>query len=211
MDPLLRQYVSFSQKINYPSADRNKSYILEVLQKEFDESTKANVLEIASGTGQHASYFAQSFPNFIFQPSEYDKSLFESISAYADDTPTNNVKQPLQIDVTQDFSNIGVFDYIINVNMFHITPFKCTIGFFENGSKVLKTGGKIVTYGPYKVNGVLEPASNVQFDAGLRRQNVEWGVRDIKDLKAIAEQYRIMLLRSYDLPSNNKCLVWQKL
>ncbi|CAH0552001.1 unnamed protein product [Brassicogethes aeneus] len=210
---VIKRFISISkisQKMNYPSADRNKSFILEVLKREFDCEGERSVLEIASGTGQHIVYFAAHFPNYTFQPSEYDTRLLDSIKTYVDDAPTKNVHQPQQIDVTKEFFFADPFDYIVNVNMFHITPFGCSVGFFRNGGKVLKQGGKIITYGPYAVNGVLEPQSNVQFDAGLKRQNPEWGVRDVEDLKKVAKEFGVILVRSYDLPANNKCLVWQK-
>lgn len=186
-----------------------------MLRKYLDPSKPGNVLEIGSGTGQHISYFAQHFPNLTFQPSEYETGLFESIRAYASDTPTNNVKNPVKIDVTTDSKtwNLGVdkFDYLINVNMMHISPYNCTLGLFNNAGKVLKSGGLMITYGPYAYNGVIEPQSNIDFDKSLRRQNSEWGLRDIKDLENVARDAGLTLLMKHDLPANNKCLAWQKL
>lgn len=184
-----------------------------MLKKHFNTEIQGNVLEIASGTGQHVSYFAEHFPNLTFQPSEYEKSLFDSIEAYARDTPTKNVKKPVEIDVTVDADKWGlgvVFDYVFNVNMVHISPYECSVGLFKNGGKVLKSGGLLVTYGPFAHNGVITPESNVNFDRSLRRQNPEWGLRDINDLEKLAQRYGIKLLKIYDLPANNKCLVWKK-
>lgn len=213
MFPLFKaRYVS-SKKIVYPASERNKSPILEVLKQHFDAEQSGNVLEIASGTGQHASYFAAHFPNLRFQPSEHDTSLFESIEAYARETPTKNVESPIKIDVTADpksWKVNGAFDYLINVNMIHISPFECTIGLFKNGCAVLKNGGVLVTYGPYAHNGVITPESNVNFDRNLRRQNPEWGLRDIVDLEKLAAGFGVKLLKIYDLPANNKCLIWKK-
>lgn len=202
-----------SNKVHYPAAERNQSYILEVLKKHFDTGKPGNVLEIASGTGQHVSYFATHFPNLTFQPSEYDSSLFASLEAYARDTPTKNVKNPVQIDITTDPDSWNLnllYDYVINVNMIHISPYQCTVGLFKNGCKILIDGGVLVTYGPYAHNGVITPESNVNFDRSLRRQNPEWGLRDIADLKKLAEDFGVKLLKIYDLPANNKCLVWKK-
>ncbi|KAJ8967326.1 hypothetical protein NQ317_001259 [Molorchus minor] len=203
----------FSKKINYPSADRNKKPILDVLQKHFKKDIEGRVLEISSGTGQHASYFALHFPRLIFQPSEYDMSLFESIKAYANDTPTRNLKDPIRINIVEDWKtwNIGNdFDYVININMIHVAPFACSVGLFKNVSAIIKPEGLLITYGAYANNGILEPQSNRDFDNSIRARDPECGVRDIQDLKILAESYGINLIYAYDLPSNNKCLVWQK-
>lgn len=194
----------------YPAAERNKSFILDVL-KQYLNPTSGKVLEISSGTGQHIAHFAENFPKLVFQPSEYDNSLFKSIKTYADNVPTKNIKPPIKIDVTTDYRqwNCGNnYDCLININMLHITPFSCSIGLFKNAAGVVKKGGFIITYGPYANNGILEPESNVNFNRGLKMQNSEWGVRDIEDLKRIAGEYKIELLKIHDLPANNKCLVW---
>lgn len=199
-------------KVFYPSADRNKSFILDVLKQHFDADKQGTVLEISSGTGQHISYFAQHFPLLTFQPTEYEKSLFKSIEAYALDTPTKNVKLAIHVDVTTDFETWNtdkqLYDYLINVNMIHIAPYQCSIMLFQNAGKLLKNKGLMITYGPYAVDGVLTPQSNVDFDRNLRTQDSEWGVRDVKDLENLAKQNNMKLLKVYDLPANNKCLVW---
>ncbi|KAK9870981.1 hypothetical protein WA026_009941 [Henosepilachna vigintioctopunctata] len=203
-----------SAKINYPAANRNKTPILEVLKKHFDANLKGTVLELASGTGQHVSFFATNFPNLEFQPSETEQSLFESIKAYANDTPTKNVRHPVRIDTSakdvKDWKLNEYFDYIICVNMIHVSPIECSIGLFKNGSQVLKPGGLIVTYGAYAYKGVIEPQSNIDFDRSIRSQHPDWGLRDIVDLENIANEHGIVLVHKYDLPANNKCLIWKK-
>lgn len=99
---------------------------------------------------------------------------------------------------------------MLNINMIHISPYKCTEGLFENSSKLLKPQGLLFTYGPYSENYVLSPESNVSFDQSLRAKNPEWGVRDICDLKKLAEKNSMELMNIYNLPSNNKLLVWIK-
>lgn len=199
-------------KIKYPSAERNKPFILDVLKKHFDSNKHGHVLEISSGTGQHVSYFAQHFPLLTFQPTEYEKSLFKSIDAYAADTPTKNVKSAIFVDVTTDSNNWHLeeklYDYMLNINMIHIAPYNCSIMLFQNAGKLLKRDGLLITYGPYALNGCLTPQSNVDFDKNLRASDSEWGVRDIKDLEQLANANYMKLLQTYDLPSNNKCLIW---
>ncbi|XP_066254809.1 UPF0585 protein CG18661 isoform X2 [Euwallacea similis] len=195
--------------ISYPAAERNKTFILEVLLKYIQQDTSAKLLEIASGTGQHAAHFALNLPNVTIQPSEYDLELMESIRGYAQHS--GNLREPVRIDVEQGPWPIEKdFDYLLNVNMFHVTPYSSAAAFFKYGSQVLKNGALIFTYGPYANEGMLQPQSNINFDQGLRRQNSKWGVRDIKDLKEDASKHGVSLRHIYELPANNKCLVWQK-
>nr|CAI5851435.1 unnamed protein product [Callosobruchus analis] len=194
------------------SADRNKTPILEILKKYF-KNIEGNVLEISSGTGQHLAHFAPNFPKLTFQPSEFDTSLFPSIKAYAEDVPTRNVKEPVYIDAADDWRNWNVgnnFDYVINVNMIHVSPYSCTVGLFRNVSEILKPGGIMITYGAYANNGIIEPQSNIDFDKEIRRRNKEYGIRDIQDLIKLAKDYGIELTNIHDMPANNKCLVWKK-
>lgn len=156
-----------------------------------------------------------------FQPSDYDSNLFRSIREYTKDC--RNVKDPILIDISKDLESwdsmydeqllkscLDTFDFILNINMIHITPFECSEGLFKNCSKLLKTNGLLFTYGPYSVNNVLTPESNVSFDKSLRRQNKLWGIRDISDLKLLAQKNSMNLLKIHNLPSNNKLLVWNK-
>ncbi|XP_076268936.1 methyltransferase-like 26 isoform X2 [Rhynchophorus ferrugineus] len=212
---LVKNFVSggMRNKINYPSAERNKFFILEVLRKHVDGGKAAKMLEIASGTGQHAAYFGAKFPRLTVQPSEIEEGMLESIGAYASEVSTKNVKPPLKIDVNTDPSRWGTeadYDFVLNVNMFHVTPLACSVAFFKNCSKILKPGGLLFTYGPYANCGVLEPESNVDFDRRIRQRDPNCGVRDIQDLSRIAAEHGVSLKAIYDLPANNKCLVWQK-
>lgn len=207
-----------------PAGDRNKQPILEVLQQFIVPDVKASLLEISSGVGMHASFFAQHFPNITFQTSEYEHGVFSSISAYRLNLGVQNVLEPVFIDVSKDLSEWdskfqgkplsecqGTFDYMLNINMMHISPFNCSEGLFANSSKLLKKGGILFTYGPYACDGVLEPESNISFDQSLRSRDPSWGIRDIADLKKLAAKNAMELHKTFNLPSNNKCLVWKKL
>lgn len=181
----------------------------------------------------HIQYFAPQFPKITFQPSEYDLRLLESVTAYAVDCPHNNVCPPMQIDISKpymewgvnsnpngpflignthkDFKDYkGVLDFMLNINLMHISEFKCTEGLFFNAGQLLKPGGLLFTYGAYAEDGVIEAESNRRFDAGLKSENPEWGLRDIVDLKKIAAKNGIELVQKYDMPANNKTLVWCK-
>ncbi|XP_035916912.1 methyltransferase-like 26 [Anopheles stephensi] len=204
-----------------PAGERNKDPILNVLKRVLSKTLpNLRLLEISSGVGLHAPYFAKEFPNITFQPSEFDTTLFGSIEAYRQGV--ENVRSPIFIDVSkpcQEWENdaninqqnsANHFDYMLNINMLHISPIACALGLFHNSSVLLKTGGLLITYGPYAVNGMLTPESNVQFNRSLRQRNPEWGIRDTSELREMAMQKGISLLEVIDLPANNKCIIWKK-
>lgn len=203
-----------SNKIVNSSAERNKEPILGIVQKYFDKTKTGNVLEIASGTGQHVTHIAPHFPNLTFQPSEHDKNMIPQIKLYINDCQTKNIKKPLVIDITKPIDTWGLdvynYDYIININMIHISPYSCTENLFMKAGKLLNDDGLLITYGPYAENNVLVPESNINFNDFLKRQNPEWGVRDIVDLKQEAAKHNIKLIDKHDMPANNKCLIWKK-
>lgn len=219
-------FIIFSgRRLKNPSATRNCPGILDVLLKTLDRTTSnLKLLEIASGVGQHVAFFAPHFPNITFYPSEYDTSLFDSIRSYNE--TAKNIMPPLYIDIGEPYQNwqwngkgsttveaadlSKKFDYILNINMIHITPWQCTEGLFKNAAGLLKNNGLVITYGPYAINGVLTPDSNKNFDQHLRQTNPEWGVRDLRDIEQLANQFNIKLMQTYDMPANNKICVWKK-
>jgi SAM-dependent methyltransferase len=205
-----------NKKLIYPAAERNKHPILSVLQQYIRRGPNQTLLEIASGTGQHVAHFASYFPHVTFYPSELEDRLLESISAYSHEF--KNVANPSKIDITTDYrtwhGNVfheKSFDYIFNACLVHIAPFRCAEGLFKNAGQLLKTNGIFFMYGPYAINGLLYPESNVNFDHNLRSQNPEWGIRDIEDLKKLGNMNGIQLFEMIDMPQNNKTLVWQKI
>ncbi|XP_076177769.1 methyltransferase-like 26 [Ptiloglossa arizonensis] len=205
-----------AKKLIYPAADRNKDAILSVLQKYIKYGTDQIFLEIASGSGQHINHFARHFPHITFYPSEYNERLLESIAEYADGF--TNIKPPLKIDITTDFHTWGnsIFkessvDYMYNANMMHISPYQCSIGLFKNAGRLLKDNGYLFTYGPYAIDGKITPESNVNFNENLKFENSSWGLRDIKDLKELAQKNSIKLIDIVDMPANNKTIIWTKL
>ena len=206
-----------------PAGERNKQHILDVLLKHINPNQESTLLEISSGVGLHASFFAEHFPKTTFQPSEYEREVFTSINAYMSHYKAVNVLKPIFIDISKDICEWeskfqgksfidcqNTFDYMLNINMMHISPFVCSEGLFSNSSKLLKKGGLLFTYGPYASDGILEPDSNISFDQSLRQRDPSWGIRDIADLKKLAAKNSMELLAAYNLPANNKCLVWKK-
>ncbi|XP_052895515.1 methyltransferase-like 26 [Anopheles moucheti] len=209
------------EKITYFPAERNKDPILNLLKRVLSKTApNLRLLEISSGVGVHAAYFAKEFPNITFQPSEFNMALFGSINAFRQGV--ENVAHPIFIDVSQPCSEwqneanvnerccANQFDCILNFNMLHGTSIACAKGLFHNASKLLKRGGLLIIYGPHAVDGILTPESNVRFDVLIRRENPEWGIRDTRDLCKMAIEKGLSLQELIDMPANNKCLIWKK-
>jgi hypothetical protein len=186
-----------------------------VIKKFINPNENLYFIEISSGSGQHLAHFAPHFPKCIFQPTEFDPSLFGSIEIYADECLTKNMKRPVRVDISTDMGHQGFepgsIDVLYNANMMHISPFECTTGLFENAGMYLKANGIMITYGPYAVDGVLSPQSNVEFDKSLRSRDSRWGIRDLAVLRQLAEKNAINLSNVIEMPANNKCLIWEKI
>lgn len=181
-----------------------------------DLGSSGNALEIGSGTGQHIVHFAKYFVKWQWQPSDIEQGYLESISYHIHEARLGNIDQPLVIDVTKSTNNWDIkiereyFDLILNINMVHITPFECAVGLFSIAGKLLKIGSKLVMYGPFAINGVLSPESNIRFDKILKNENNSWGIRDIKEMEQLAYNNHLKLVEQLDVPSNNKILVFVK-
>lgn len=204
--------------LRFPAAERNKEPILKILRQiipKVEGFIKA--LEISSGSGQHAAFFAENLPSVIWQPSDCDEQCLQSIESYATSKKLPNLKPPLDIDVTVDPPSWasgrlkkGSFDLMLCVNLVHISPWTAAEGLFKGSGYYLTPGGRLVMYGPYKIHGVLTPESNIQFDRSLRAQNSAWGVRDVDDINQLAEKNGLEFLEMFDMPSNNKTLLFRK-
>uniref|UniRef100_A0A0A9YLP8 Uncharacterized protein n=2 Tax=Lygus hesperus TaxID=30085 RepID=A0A0A9YLP8_LYGHE len=205
-------------KLFFQPAERNKGPIFETLEKYIDTSQPGKLLEISSGSGQHVAYIAPKCPNITFQPTEYTERYCASIAEYIQDDQLTNVLQPLRLDVSQpvELWAEGIlepesYDYVLNVNLVHVSPWACSEGLFKGCSVVLKPGGLLFTYGPFAENGVISPESNIEFDRNIREQDPAWGLRDIeRELKPLASSVGIDLINQHDLPANNRLLVWKK-
>jgi len=208
--------------IRAPAADRNKGPILDVLKDIFipKGEERPKVLEIASGTGQHIAHLASNLPHVDWTPSDVDNNYFSSIAAHIQHYGVKNVSEPVIIDASKPCEewpstvlDQRPWDAIMCINMIHITPFKCTQGLFQAAGKLLKPDtGRLITYGPYAMNGKLEPESNVRFDASLRGQDPEWGIRDIaRQIVPLATANSLSLSQMIDMPANNKILIFRRL
>ena len=190
-----------------PAADRNKGPILEVLQRVLPSS--GLVLEIASGTGQHAVHFARGLPAIEWQPSDPDPASRESIAAWSAKAALPNLRPVLELDVRASHWPVERAAAIVCINMIHISPAASTVGLLDGAARVLPAGGVLVLYGPYKRGGAHTAPSNESFDMQLRSQNPEWGVRDLEWVQDLARERGLAFGETVQMPANNLCVVFR--
>ena len=171
-----------SARLSAPAAERNRGPILDVLRRVLPAS--GCVLEIASGTGQHAVHFAQALPGLHWQPSDPDAQARRSIAAWVAHAGLANVAGPLAFDV-RDACPVDTLDAIVCINMIHISPWACTDALFAGASRLLRPGGVLFLYGPYRREGRHTAPSNEAFDLQLRGRDPSWGVRDLQTVVAL--------------------------
>ena len=189
-----------------PSAERNKGPILDVARRVLP--ARGLVLEIGSGTGQHVAHFATALPSLGFQPSELDTARHPSIRTWIREL--GNVRPPIELDVARLPWPIDAADAIICINVIHISPWRTTLALMEGAGALLPSGGVLVTYGPYRRGGLHTAPSNEEFDASLKSRNPEWGVRDMEEVKAVADRAGLRLDEAVAMPANNFTLVFRR-
>jgi len=191
-----------------PAADRNKDPILAQLQAILGE--RGTALEIASGTGQHAVWFAAALPGWIWQPTEFDPELLPVIAERIRQSGVSNALPPLRLDVTApEWPFAEKFDAMLCANMLHIGPWDACAGLMAGAARHLAPGGMLVTYGPYFEHDVPPAPSNVAFDQSLRERNASWGIRQLDDVVAQAARHGLALARRQAMPANNLLLVFK--
>lgn len=196
---------------------RNKDAILEVLKKNI-KALRPRVLEIASGTGQHAVYFAEQWPEVTWWPSDIDPQAIASINAWILHNRPGNIKPPQAIDVTSPAWLDGeafdswtqTFDAIFSANMIHISPWQATLGLIEGAAKRLDDGGMLILYGPFTINDTHTAPSNEAFDESLKSRNPDWGIRDVSAIQQVAQRHGLELAGITQMPANNMTLVLRR-
>ena len=191
-----------------PSAERNRAPISEVLSQVLPE--RGVVLEISSGTGQHVVHFARAMPNLIWQPSERDDDCLRSIVAWLAVEQLPNVRPPLHLDVSASPWPITSAAALVCINMIHIAPWSAAQALFRGGEGLLSGGGVVCLYGPFRRQGRHTSPSNEAFDELLRRQDPDWGVRDLDEVARLADTAGFDLLQTNEMPSNNLTVVFRK-
>jgi cyclopropane fatty-acyl-phospholipid synthase-like methyltransferase len=188
------------------SCEKNKAPILAVLKNIFAENMQ--VLEIASGTGQHAVYFGRELPHLIWQTSELAQHL-ESIQAWLDEAQLPNVLAPLAIDVNDARWPVSAVDAIFNANTVHIISWPEVERLFRHIARIIVPRGRVSFYGPYNYGGRFTSESNARFDTWLKSRNPNSGVRDFEAVNQLAALNGLVLLQDVAMPSNNRMLVWE--
>ena len=203
-----KKYENETQQAFAPAAERNKALIAAAISSILPE--RGMVLELASGTGQHVAYFAEQFPKLEWQPSDVSVGACASIRAYLSASTATNVKAPIELDVLRQRWPVDRVDAILAINLVHIAPWAVTSSLFRGATDHLNDSGVLVMYGPYRLFGHYHAPSNEAFDARLRSENIEWGVRDVRDIITAADQYGFVLNALIPMPANNHILVFRR-
>jgi SAM-dependent methyltransferase len=183
----------------------NREPIREILARHLP--ARGLVLEIASGTGEHAVHMAGGFPALRWQPSDLDPEALASIEAWRDEAGLPNLLPPVALDVTARVWPVAEADAIVCINMVHISPWEAACALFAGAARTLPAGGLLYLYGPYRFDGDTA-ASNEAFDRSLRDRDPRWGVRDVRDLRAAAAERGFALEHTVPMPANNHSLVF---
>ena len=195
-----------------PATARNREPIATVLRDRLPAGGR--VLELASGTGEHAVFFAERFPQVTWQTSEPDPELRRSILAHRQSSSAVNLPEPLDLDVTAEtWPTVAVVPapaVMVCANMIHIAPWAVAEGLFAGAGRYLAEGGGLLLYGPFKRGGGHTAPSNAAFDAQLRAQDPTWGLRDLEAVTALAEAAGLTAPAVHDLPANNLALWFVK-
>ena len=189
------------------ACEQNKESILAVLQEVFKD--RKAVLEIGSGSGQHAVYFAKHLEHLIWQPSDLAENL-SSIRAWAEEVVIGNLNSPVELDVLDQPWKVAPIEAIFSANSLHIMSWEMVEQFFQGVGEVLKPDGKLLVYGPFSYQGNHTSSSNARFDQYLKQQNPLSGVRDFSELDDLAKGQGLTFIEDYAMPANNRCLLWQK-
>jgi hypothetical protein len=190
-----------------PATARNRDPILAVLREVLPLSGR--VLEVASGTGEHAMHFAAALPDLVWQPSDPDAGARASIAAWRAGAGLTNLREPIALDASAAWPAIEA-EAVVCINMIHISPWAATEGLMAGARDVLASGRPLVLYGPYRRHDrALEPG-NAAFDEDLKRRNPEWGLRSVESVRACALDHDLAFDQLVEMPANNLVLVFRK-
>lgn len=191
-----------------PAALRNREPIAEVLGDWLP--TSGLVLEIASGTGEHAACFAEQFLALEWQPSDIHPDALASIEAWRAASALPNIRPPLVIDAASGDWPIGRADAVLSINMVHISPWASALGLIAGAARLLPSGGPLILYGPWLRNDVPTAPTNLAFDADLKRRDPQWGLRRVEDFEEAAQHAALGLVDARIMPANNMMFLWRR-
>lgn len=194
-------------RVSAPAALRNRGPIAEVLADWLPES--GLVLDVASGTGEHAVYFAERFPRLEWQPSDVHPDALASIAAWQKFAALPNVREPIVIDASSRDWPIERAEAVLNINMAHISPWDASLGLIDGAARLLPSGGALILYGPWLKDDIKTAPSNVAFNADLRRRDPAWGLRRVEDFEEAARRKGFELAEWRKMPANNLMLLFR--
>ena len=189
------------------SCDQNREPILAVIKPLLADCV--SVLEIGSGTGQHAVFFAENMPGLVWHTSDC-KQHHDGIKQWLQEAGLDNIGAPITLDVSKSKWPQQTFDAVFSANTVHIMHWHEVEAMFSGVAAVLKSGGKFLLYGPFNRNGRYTSESNASFDRMLKKTDPESGIRNLEDLDRLAQQTGLRLLQDYGMPANNRILYWEK-
>ncbi|MGA9383232.1 MAG: DUF938 domain-containing protein [Phormidium sp.] len=200
-----------------PATQRNREAILEVLQRILPPT--GTILEIASGTGEHAVFFTPRLPGRKWLPTDINYLSLASISAWLKYEPSDHIYPPILLDVCANIwpmevetqpetEYLGEITAIVSINMIHIAPWSACLGLMAGAGRILPQNGILYLYGPFKQGGQHTAPSNAAFDEMLKSQNAEWGVRDLDDVIAAAKMQNLQWRETIQMPANNLSVVF---
>ena len=207
------KYVDLNDRLNFPATLRNRDSIAAVLRNYIPH--KGVLLEIASGSGEHAIFFQKSFPSIIWQTSDPEVVHRKSIVSWiAHQGLSSKMPEPLDIDVEKRPWPItnqlrSLIKGIVCINMIHISPWSCTRSLFEESKKYLVQSSFLMLYGPFLRNEKQTSRSNLNFDQSLKIQNPLWGLRNLEDVNDIASENGFNLDNIIDMPANNLSVIYR--
>ena len=187
-------------KRSAPAALRNVDLIGDVLAEWIPVS--GTLLEIASGTGEHALAFARRFPTIEWQPSDAAPEALSSIAAWREEGP-RNLLAPIFVDAAASDWDVGPVDVLLAINMVHISPWSSALGLLGAAVRLLPVGGSVILYGPWIEEGIETAPSNLAFDADLRARDAQWGLRSVEELVREAASRGLRLEQRRAMPANN--------
>jgi Protein of unknown function (DUF938) len=190
-----------------PATERNRVAISDVLANVLPTSGLA--LEIASGTGEHVIHFAARFPGLIWQPTDDDDAGIASIESWRTDVDLPNIRPALRLNAAAPAWPVSHADAILCINMIHIAPWSAAEGLMAGASRLLRQGGMMYLYGPFREDDVLTAPGNEEFDRSLKSRDPQWGLRLVADVIALAKQYGLVFAQRTAMPANNLSLVFR--
>lgn len=190
-----------------PAALRNRDPIGNVLAEWLPKN--GLVLEVASGTGEHAVWFAERFSDLCWQPSDAHPDALASIEAWRNASGLANIREPILIDASSDAWPIDRADAVLNINMAHISPWAASLGLIEGAARVLPPGGSLILYGPWLKDDIETAPSNLAFDSDLKRRDPAWGLRRVEDFAAAAGVKGFDLTDWRRMPANNLMIMFK--